>query len=111
MINIGTDFWDNVETLRRLSNVLQWLAITLIFLGGFISVAKYLVDRREKAIAKLEQPVVSGSGVIEIKVAWNALGNSNTWKSIETGNHAYIAFGKGDDAFLIMRSTQIVAEA
>lgn len=75
-----------------------------------MSLAKYLIDRREKALTKVEIPIVSASGVIEIKVAWDALGNSSSWKSFEVGNGAYIAFGKGDDVLMVMRSTQIVGE-
>jgi tetratricopeptide (TPR) repeat protein len=40
--------WNDPAALRRVGVVLQWLAISLIFLGGVVQVGKLLLDVREK---------------------------------------------------------------
>ena len=37
--------------LKRLSSLLQWLAIGLVFLGGALQLLRFVVDQREKAIS------------------------------------------------------------
>lgn len=43
--------WNDPGQLRSLSNFLQWAAIALVFLGGILQVARFTVDRREKAVS------------------------------------------------------------
>lgn len=48
-------FWTNVDSLRSLSSYLQWISISLVFIGGGLQIAKYAVDRREKDLVALIQ--------------------------------------------------------
>ena len=50
-----TRLFDDVGSLRWLSNVLQWVSISLVFLGGLLQLAKFTVDRRERAISAAVQ--------------------------------------------------------
>jgi septal ring factor EnvC (AmiA/AmiB activator) len=43
-------FSDPVE-LKRLSNLLQWAAIALVFCGGVLQLLRFVVDQREKTIS------------------------------------------------------------
>lgn len=40
------------SNLKRLSGVLQWIAIGLVFCGGFVQVLRLIVDQRERAISR-----------------------------------------------------------
>lgn len=62
--------------------------------------------------------ITSAQATVVVQVAWNVLDHptgaaesAETWKSVETGNGAYVAFAKGKDAVLLLRSTDVVAEA
>jgi septal ring factor EnvC (AmiA/AmiB activator) len=37
--------------LKRLSNLLQWAAIALVFCGGVLQLLRFVVDQREKTIS------------------------------------------------------------
>lgn len=37
--------------LKRLSNLLQWAAIALVFFGGVLQLLRFVVDQREKTIS------------------------------------------------------------
>lgn len=37
--------------LKRLSNLLQWTAIALVFFGGALQLLRFVVDQREKTIS------------------------------------------------------------
>jgi len=38
--------FDEVQPFLRLGSVLQWLVIALVFLAGFLQIAKFLVDKK-----------------------------------------------------------------
>jgi len=44
--------WNDPETLKSASAILQWVAITLVFFGGCLQFTKHFVDLREKRISK-----------------------------------------------------------
>ncbi len=50
-----TNIWKNIESLKNLSGYLNWFSISLIFFGGFLQIAKHIVDRREKNLSELLQ--------------------------------------------------------
>jgi hypothetical protein len=43
--------WNEIPDLKRLSNILQWVAIGLVFLGGSVALLRFVVDQREKALS------------------------------------------------------------
>jgi len=51
-----SDSLSDPANLKRLSAVLQWCAIALVFSGGLLQVLRYMVDQRER---ELLQGVVS----------------------------------------------------
>lgn len=100
--------WNDVALLRILGFWLQWIAIGLVFLGGLIQIATFLVDRREKELSDQQalelakpgaQVVGSGSAVVEVLV--NSADAVNT-HYMDSG--AYLAFGKGLGALMVFRS-------
>lgn len=38
--------WNNLQNLVSLSNVIQWISIGMIFIGGLLQLGKYFVDNR-----------------------------------------------------------------
>jgi len=50
-----SNLWRTTESLRTLSSYLQWFSISLVFLGGALQVAKFIVDRREKDLVAITQ--------------------------------------------------------
>lgn len=40
------------SALKRLSNILQWVAIGLVFCGGFVQILRFVVDQKERAISR-----------------------------------------------------------
>lgn len=38
--------WDNIQSLISLANIIQWISIIMIFIGGLLQVGKYFVDNR-----------------------------------------------------------------
>jgi hypothetical protein len=38
--------FEQIQPLLRLGSILQWLVIALVFLAGFLQIAKFLLDRR-----------------------------------------------------------------
>jgi hypothetical protein len=140
------NFWRNIESLQSLSGYLQWISISLVFIGGALQVAKYAVDRREKQLVSIvqiekekaqtereshlsgkveslesdltkrqieiaelnkktefvdpfKQPLRTGTATVEILISSSANVSSHY---IDQGG--YIAFGKGQDAMLVMNS-------
>jgi len=45
------EFWGNGESLRNISSYLQWISIALVFFSGTLQLAKFVIDRQEKALA------------------------------------------------------------
>jgi hypothetical protein len=96
--------WNDAETLRTVSFFLQWISIALIFFGGFLQVGKVVVDRREKVISSVlqaptSQPIHLGSAVIELVEDTDRQANNHFMDS-----GAYLAFARGSDALMILRS-------
>lgn len=106
--------WNDVALLRILGFWLQWLAIALVFLGGLVQIATFLVDRREKELSDRQtieaakpaaQLVGSGSAVIELLVNSGDPGSMH-----EAGSGAYVAFGKGSSSLMQFSSSESFAQ-
>ena len=52
-MNIFQAIWNNIESLQKVSSILQWVSFCLIFIGLLSGVSKYFVDQREKHLAGL----------------------------------------------------------
>lgn len=102
------NLWRDISGLRSLSNWLQWVSISLVFVSGFLQVGKYVVDRREKslsAIAQAEQlspynkPIHTATATVELVV--------ESAEQIHThymDRGGYLAFAKGQEALALMTS-------
>lgn len=44
-------FFEDPANLKRLSGLLQWFAIGLVFLGGVLQLLRFVVDQREKSLS------------------------------------------------------------
>jgi hypothetical protein len=104
MIEPISEIWNDVAAVRTTASWLQWLAIILVFLGGILQAAKIVVDRRERALTAIEQhpnnqPIRSGSATVELIEVSTRAANAHFMDS-----GAYIAFGRQNDAMLVMRS-------
>jgi hypothetical protein len=104
MIQRISEIWNDVTAVRITASWLQWLAIILVFIGGMLQVAKIVVDRREKSLTAIEQhpnnrAITSGSATVELTELSIRQVSAHF---IDSG--AYIAFGRGDQAMLVMRS-------
>lgn len=58
-LKITNNMWNNLQNLVSLSNVIQWISIGMIFIGGLLQLGKYFVDNKigtikDKDIAKNE---------------------------------------------------------
>ena len=42
------NIWNNIDSLHKLSSILQWISFLLIFFGLLSGISKYFVDQREK---------------------------------------------------------------
>ncbi|WP_129777492.1 hypothetical protein [Peristeroidobacter soli] len=100
--------WNDVALLRVLGFWLQWTAIGLVFIGGLVQVATFLVDRHEKELSdqqalELAKPgaqiVGSGTALIELIVNSSDVVNAHYMDS-----GAYVALAKGTDALMVFRS-------
>lgn len=105
--------WNEINELKSLSAWFQWLSIGLVFISGFLQIGKYVVDRREKFLSEIEQanrlnparqPIHTGTATIEMVVEFDKTFNNHF---MDRG--AYVAFGLGSDAILIMRSIDCFA--
>ncbi|MDO8795560.1 MAG: hypothetical protein Q7J25_13170 [Vicinamibacterales bacterium] len=85
----------------------------MVFLGGFLQVGRYLVDRREKtlsAIVEAEEskptrlPINTGSVTVEILVDSDQAFNNHF---LDQG--AFLAFGRGTEPLMILRSIDCFA--
>jgi hypothetical protein len=147
-----TNFWRNAESLRTVSTYLQWFAILLVFLGGSLQLAKFVVDRRETKLVSIaqsqrerqqveresqlvgkvttlendlskrqseiedlkkktefvdpfKQPIRTGTATVDVVVR-----SSDTLNNHFMDQGGYIAFGKGNDALLLMSSIDCFAK-
>lgn len=100
--------WNDIAQLRQLGLWLQWIAIALVFIGGILQVAKFAVDRREKALITLEQVerqkpknqiVTSGSATIEVTTD-----SADTTNSHFMDSGGVLGFGKGSTALMAFHS-------
>jgi len=96
--------WNDIIALRSVAFWLQWFAVALVFIGGFLQVAKVVVDRRVNVLTAIEQhpnnqAITSGGATVELTEKADRQANAHFMDS-----GAYIAFGRGNDAMLVMRS-------
>lgn len=108
MHSLITNLWNSIGALRGLSAWLNWLSIGLVFLGGFLQLGKFLVDRRERHLASLiqeerlnpnRQPIRIGSATVEVLIESDEQINTHY---ADTGG--YLAFGKGTDGLMLLSS-------
>jgi hypothetical protein len=100
--------WNAITELRSLSSILQWSAIALVFFGGFLQIGTFIVDRRVKTLEQAEQaeklnPVaqVIRTATAIVELVQDAKDPLNT-HFMDSG--AVIAFGKGTQALMVLRS-------
>jgi hypothetical protein len=100
--------WNEIAELRTLAYLLQWAAITLVFVGGFLQLGSLVVDHRVTTLSDAEQaeklnPVAqtirTGTAVIEL-----------TQDSKDPANNHYmdigaaLGFARGNQALMVLRS-------
>jgi hypothetical protein len=102
--------WSDMVALRSMSAWLQWTSIALVFVSGFLQVAKFAIDRREKDLSStaqaelinpIAQPVRIATATVDI-VAESPDDVNTTF--MDSGG--YLAFGKGKDVLMVLSSTQ-----
>lgn len=100
--------WNAMDQLRSLSGILQWSAIVLVFIGGFLQIGSLIVDRRVKTLEQAEQaeklnPVAqvirTATAIVELIQDTKDAANTHFMDS-----GAIIAFGKGTQALMVLRS-------
>jgi len=100
--------WNDLSQLRLLGMWLQWLAIALVFVGGFLQLAKFVVDRRERTLSSIEQTerqkparqlITSGSATVEVVVDSAEEENSHY---MDQGG--YLIFGKDTTVMMTFSS-------
>src|SRR5205809_662157 len=106
--------WSDITFLRSLSTWLQWGAIGLVFLGGFLQIGRYLVDRRERALSAValaeeskptRRPITTGTATIELFVESDQEFNNHF---LDRG--AFLGIGKGSQPLMILRSIDCFAK-
>ena len=66
-MSIFQEMWNNIESLHKLSSILQWVSFALIFLGLVSGVSKFFVDQREKHLSKLAQALKESAQVEHVQ--------------------------------------------
>jgi hypothetical protein len=84
--------WDDPTDLKRLSSLLQWLAIGLVFLGGALQLVRFVVDQREKAVsgelarqreaAQLEREAALRSDLQQSRTQLDQLANRDVFRPL-----------------------------
>jgi len=55
--------------------------------------------------------IVSATATVDASLEWDALGNSNEWKSVSEGTTGYVAFGIAANPLLIIRSRYVIMKS
>jgi hypothetical protein len=124
--------WNDIESLQRLAKIVPYIFIIVGFViavGGQFAKAKvedrvkqlqkhaeaqrqaHLLSQLEasrKEVAELGSRILAATAIVEAVLDWDALGNSNDWKAVLTGNMSYVAFGHDSEALLVIRSQSVV---
>ena len=124
--------WNDIESLQRLAKIVPYIFIVVGFViavGGQFAKAKvedrvkqlqkhaeaqrqaHLLSQLEASrneVAELGSRILAATAIVEAVLTWDALGNSNDWKAVLTGNMSYVAFGHDSAALLVIRSQSVV---
>jgi hypothetical protein len=100
--------WNEIAELRTLAYFLQWAAIALVFVGGFLQLGSLVVDHRVTTLSDAEQaeklnPVAqaarTGTAVIELIQDSKDATNSHFMDS-----GAALGFARGNQDLMVLRS-------
>ena len=106
------------STMITIFQVLVFFGTGLAFFSaiGLWHYSRQLEAEKKATIVALETKVetartkvVSASATVNLALIWSIPGQS--WKSVTTGTASYVAFGRGAEILLVLRSRHVVMEA
>lgn len=124
--------WNDIETLQRVAKIVPYVFIVVGFVialcGQFAKtkiedrvkqLQKHVETQRQaelrtqleasrNEVAELGGRIFAATAVVEALLDWDALGNSNDWKAVLTGNISYVAFAHDAQPLLVIRSQSVV---